>query len=159
MSERDTVHMEIEQLQDKLSEFRHLFEKVKTEKSLAEKEIDHLRHQLESALAARDKYCLETRSAAESREQLIARCQELQCQLQIAVQQTDLALKEQHQTVEHMDRLMKETYEKSLREKEEEKGHVAQEMEVLKKQSDKMNAELAGMFLCELIYLFWRNCC
>lgn len=142
MSERDTVHKEIEQLQDRLSEMTGLTEKLKTDKLSALQEVEHLQQELAAALAARDKYKLESQSAMEARAQLEAERRELKKEFELVEQQRDIARKERHQALEQMDALIKETYEKTQKEKAEEMDQVAKETEVLKKQIDKMKNEL-----------------
>nr|KAG5709483.1 hypothetical protein BaRGS_023165 [Batillaria attramentaria] len=142
MSERDTVHKEIEQLQDKLSEKTKLTEKLSKEKAAAEQEIERLQQELTTTASARDKYRQESQGAMETRAQLEAERRDLQREYQLMEQQRDIARKERHQALEQMDILIKETYEKTQKEKAEEMDQVAKETEVLKKQIDKIKHEL-----------------
>ena len=144
MSERDTVHKEIEQLQDKLSEMSKVTEKYCKEKAATDKEMERLQQELSAALATCDKYRQESQGAMESRAQLEAERRELQREFQLMEEQRDTARKERHQTLEQMDILIKETYEKTQKEKAEEMDQAAKETEVLKKQIDKIKHELTG---------------
>jgi hypothetical protein len=62
-------------------------------------------------------------------------------------QQRDTACMERKQVLEQMEHLVKDHYEKTKKEKEEEMDQVAKETEVLKKQIDKIKIELTGEFL------------
>ena len=56
--------------------------------------------------------------------------------------QRDIARKERHDALEQMEHIMKETYDKTQKEKVEEMQGVAKESEQLKKQMEKMKLDL-----------------
>jgi hypothetical protein len=79
MSERDTVHKEIEQLQDKLSEMGKLSDKYRQDKLAAEKDLERLQGELAAATATREKL----RQESEIRSQLEAEKRDLKRELQV----------------------------------------------------------------------------
>ncbi|XP_076455476.1 disks large homolog 5-like isoform X2 [Babylonia areolata] len=125
MSEREVVHKEIEQLQDKYTETKASLGQCLKEKAAAEKEMERLKKENQGFL--------------ESRSQLEEEHGELQRELHLVEQQRDIARKERHQALEQMDLIIKDTYEKTQKEKAEE----SKETELLKKQIDKIKMELS----------------
>ncbi|KAL8565502.1 hypothetical protein ACOMHN_049478 [Nucella lapillus] len=128
MSEREVVHKEIEQLQDKYSEAKASLGQCMKEKAMVAKELEHFQKDSQGLL--------------DCRKQLGEENRELQRELHLMEQQRDIARKERHQALEQMDILIKETYEKTQKEKAEEMDQVTKETEVLKKQIDKIKMEL-----------------
>ena len=59
------VHAEIQQLQDKVSELNKLAEKYSKDKVAGDKEIERLKQDLSSTMAARDKYRQESQGSLE----------------------------------------------------------------------------------------------
>ena len=162
MSEREVVHKEIEQLQDKLTDMNKLLDKYTKEKSATEGEIEHLKQELAASAASQEKYRQVSEEAMELRGQLEAERVEHERELQLMEQQRDIARKERHQALEQMDILIKETYEKTQKEKAEEMDQVSKETELLKKEIDKMRLELTGEswsgFLFQLPFGMCRLC-
>ncbi|CAL1527985.1 unnamed protein product [Lymnaea stagnalis] len=142
MSERDTVHKEIEQLQDKLASVSKLVEVLTNEKKEMEIELESLRRDMAGVLSERDKYRRERNDISGINQGLKHERLDFQKRME---QQRDIAWKERNEAyeqMEQMEQIIKDTYEKTHKERAEGIENVIKESENLKKQLEKLKIDL-----------------
>ncbi|XP_041362513.1 disks large homolog 5-like [Gigantopelta aegis] len=143
LSERDTVHNEIEQLQEKLNSALKRIEMFEQEKKDIENERETLRREISSALQDRDKYKRERNEVSGMKLEVEQQRNEFHKEYLLMSQERDIARKERHEALDHIDRIIKDTYEKTQKEKAEEIDHVTKETDSLKNQIEKLRQDLS----------------
>ncbi len=144
MSERDSVLKEIDQLQEKVDEMTKKFEASEKEKKVAKDDVETLRREIASALHDRDHALKQINDLKERHGDL---------DHQTGEQNSDL-LSSQDLNFNRRDRLSmtdrdrQRLEEKIKRESMEIKDVVNKEHEALKKEMEKMQAELNGKNFC-----------
>ncbi|XP_055954932.1 disks large homolog 5 [Patella vulgata] len=146
MSERDVVHKEIEQLHEKLKIASQKVELLEKNKRETENEVETLRREIRSALQERDKANKERNDICGRKQELEHERDEFWKEFDSMARERDIAKKERHEALEHIDMIIKETYEKSQKEKAEEINNASKETEILRKQMEKMKQDLSDSF-------------
>ncbi|KAK3761794.1 hypothetical protein RRG08_010119 [Elysia crispata] len=139
MSERDTVHKEIEQLQDKLSSLSKHAESLSAEKVDLESQLETSQRDMAAVLSERDKYRREWSDMSGINQGL--KHERLEFKLRME-QQRDMARQECNEALGQMEQIIKDTYEKTQKEKAEEIDSIVKESENLKKQVEKLKLDL-----------------
>ncbi|GFR82371.1 disks large homolog 5-like [Elysia marginata] len=139
MSERDTVHKEIEQLQDKLTSLSKHTEGLSADKMDLESQLEASRRDLAAVLIERDKYRREWSDMSGINQGLKHERLEFKMRME---QQRDMARQERNEALDQMEQIIKDTYEKTQKEKAEEIDSVVKESENLKKQVEKLKLDL-----------------
>ncbi|RUS73670.1 hypothetical protein EGW08_018576, partial [Elysia chlorotica] len=139
MSERDTVHKEIEQLQDKLSTVSKRTDSLAADKMDLEKQLEASRRDMAAVLSERDKYRREWSDVSGINQGLKHERQELKMRME---QQRDMARLERNEALGQMEQILKDSYEKTQKEKAEEIDSILKESDNLKKQVEKLKLDL-----------------
>ena len=164
MSERDQVHKEIEQLQDKLVNNSKHIDTITKEKKLAQDEAETLKREIKSALQDRDKAVKEKNELNDKLGDSITKQAVIEKQkddfrkeYEMAVHERDIARKERQEAMQDRDRILREKYERdqAQKEKADKMDQVNKETEQLKKQIEKMQQEIMGKHI--YIYYYGRQ--
>lgn len=155
-AERDSVHKEINQLQDKLNEVTQKNQTMEMEKKKAGEETEMLRRELLTIIQQKEEADKEREEAQKRYGDVKSKNDDLENQRDdfrkdyvMVTQERDIARKERHEAIKDRDRILRETYERERTQKEqaEEIDQVSKETEALKKIIEKLQHDLSGKFI------------
>lgn len=151
-AERDSVHKEINQLQDKLNEVTQKNQTMEMEKKKAGEETEMLRRELLTIIQQKEEADKEREEAQKRYGDVKSKNDDLENQRDdfrkdyvMVTQERDIARKERHEAIKDRDRILRETYERERTQKEqaEEIDQVSKETEALKKIIEKLQHDLS----------------
>ncbi|XP_061197090.1 disks large homolog 5-like isoform X2 [Saccostrea echinata] len=150
-AERDSVHKEINQLQDKLNEVTQKNQALEMEKKKSEEGMEMLRRELLTAIQQKEEAEKALEDSQKRYGDVKSKNDDLENQRDdfrkdyvMVTQERDIARKERHEAIKDRDRILRETYERERTQKEqaEEIDQVSKETEALKKIIEKLQHDL-----------------
>ena len=118
MSERDSVHRDIEKLQDDLANSQKMVTTHLEEKEKIQHEAECLRQEINTVLIDRDQavkesYGLKERleETIQDRDNILKQFEELRQEFEMKKQERDAARKERSEAISHRDKILKECFE------------------------------------------------
>ena len=163
MSERDSVHREIEKLQDDLANSQKMVTSHLEEKEKIQHEAECLRQEINTVLVDRDHAVKESYSLKErledvlkDRESILKKFEELRQECEMKKQERDAARKERSEAILHRDKILKECFEvKQLFETPVE--NIDKHTQLLKSRFEALSQELTNAWRVAEVAMYRRD--
>ena len=163
MSERDSVHREIEKLQDDLANSQKMISTHLEEKEKIQHEAECLRQEINTVLLDRDHAVKESYSLKErledtlkDRESILKKFEELRQEFEMKKQERDAARKERSEAILHRDKILKECFEvKQLFETPSE--NIDKHTQLLKSRFEALSQELTNAWRVAEVAMYRRD--